>query len=52
MKDFLLIKSLIGETVQENELTIVDCYVHDGGSPFYPEYGKVRLCFKLLAYKY
>ena len=39
MKDFLLMKSLIGEDLQEGDLKNVDCYVHEKMGLFIPSTG-------------
>lgn len=39
MKDFLLIKNLVGEDLQQEELKNVDCYVHDKFGLFIPSTG-------------
>lgn len=40
MKDFSVMKSLIGETLKEEELKYVECYVHDKLGLFIPSMGQ------------
>ena len=46
MKDFELIKSLIGESVTEEDLKYVDCYVHNKMGLFIPSTGACQYAIK------
>lgn len=42
MKDFSIIKSLIGESLKEDELKYVDCFVHEKIGLFIPSTGRCK----------
>lgn len=50
IKDFEIIKQLVGKDVTEEELKYVDCYVRPQLGLFIPIAGPVRICRKERSY--